>query len=70
MKKNLVQRQVVNMAVKLYTERENGEVLIISFDVERDALLAKMTVGKYIDAIKKLNPYFTKVYKSDKSQGD
>ncbi len=58
------------MAVKLYAERENGEVLILSFDVERDALMAKMTVGEYIDAIKKLNPYFTKVYKLDESQED
>ena len=70
MKKNLVQRQVVNMAVKLYAERENGEVLIISFDVERDVLMAKMIVGEYIDEIRKLNPYFTKVYKSDESQED
>ncbi len=53
MKKNLVQRQVVNMAAKLYAERENSEVLILSFDVERDALLAKMTVREYIDKIKK-----------------
>ncbi len=58
------------MAVKLYAERENGEVLIISFDVERDVLMAKMIVGEYIDEIRKLNPYFTKVYKSDESQED
>ena len=58
------------MAVKLYAERENGEVLIISFDVERDVLMAKMIVGEYINEIRKLNPYFTKVYKSDESQED
>ncbi len=56
------------MGVRSFAERENGEVLIISFDVKKDALLAKMTIGEYIDAIKKLNPYFTKVYKSDENQ--
>ncbi len=56
------------MAVKLYAERENGKLYILSFDVEKDASIAKMTVGEYIDKIKKLNPYFTKVYKSDDSQ--
>ena len=56
--------------MKLYADRENCEVLIISFDVERDVLMAKMIVGEYIDEIRKLNPYFTKVYKSDESQED
>lgn len=58
------------MGVRLYAERENGEVLIISFDVKKDASMAKMTVEEYIDEIKKLNPYFTKVYKLDESQED
>lgn len=39
------------MAVKLYAERENGELLIISFNLEKDASMVKMTVGEYIDEI-------------------
>lgn len=58
------------MAVRLYAERENGKLFIISFDVERDAAMAKMTVEEYIDGIKKLNPCFTKVHKSNESQED
>lgn len=42
------------MAVRLYAERENGKLFIISFDVERDAAMAKMTVEEYIDGIKNL----------------
>lgn len=50
------------METKLYTEHKNGETYIISQDVEKDAIQAKMTVGQYIEEIKRLNPQFVKVY--------
>lgn len=50
------------MADRLYAEHKNGGLFIISFDVERDATKAQMTVEEYINEIKILNPQFIKVY--------
>lgn len=50
------------MADKLYAEHRDGGMYILSFDVERDAIIAHMTVEQYITEIKKLNPQFIKVY--------
>lgn len=48
--------------MKLFADHKNGNTYIISQDVEHDAIQARMTVEKYIDEIKRLNPYFIKVY--------
>ena len=50
------------MADKLYAEHRDGGTYILSFDIERDAIIAHMTVEEYINDIKELNPQFTKVY--------
>ena len=46
----------------LYAEHKNGETYILSFDIERDAIIAHMTVEQYINEVKRLNPQFRKVY--------
>lgn len=48
--------------MKLYAENKNGETFILSQDVEKDAIQARMTIEFYIDEIKRLNSYFIKVY--------
>lgn len=48
--------------MKLYAENKNGETFILSQDVEKDAIQARMTIKFYIEEIKRLNPYFIKVY--------
>ena len=50
------------MAKLLYAEHQNGKKYILSFDVERDAIIAHMTIEQFISEIKRLNPQFTKVY--------
>lgn len=50
------------MADKLYGDHQNGNTYILSFDVEKDASVAEMTVDMYISDIKRLNPFFTNVY--------
>lgn len=47
---------------KLYADHKNGNSYIISQDVEKDAIQARMTVEKYIEEIKRLNPQLVKVY--------
>lgn len=48
--------------MKLYGESKIGETYILSHDVEKDAMQARMTIEFYIDEIKRLNPYFIRVY--------
>ena len=48
--------------MKLYAENKNGETYILSHDVEKDAMQARMTVEFYIEEVKRLNPYLVKVY--------
>ena len=50
------------MAKLLYAEHKNSETYILSYDVERDAIIAHMTVDQFISEIKRLNPQFTRVY--------
>lgn len=50
------------MADKLYGDHQNGNTYILSFDVEKDASGAEMTVDMYISEIERLNPFFTNVY--------
>lgn len=47
---------------KLYGESQNGKTYILSFDVERDAIIAQMSLSEYISEIKRLNPQFINVY--------
>ncbi len=46
----------------MYAENINGKTYILSQDVEKDAIQARMTIEFYIEEIKRLNPYFIKVY--------
>lgn len=48
--------------MKLYAENKNGDTYILSQDVEKDAIQAQMIIKFYIEEIKRLNPYFVKVY--------
>ena len=48
--------------MKLSAENKNGETYILSHDVEKDAIQAQMIIEFYIEEIKRLNPYFVKVY--------
>lgn len=48
--------------MKLYGENKNGETYILSQDVEKDAMQARMTIEFYIEEIKRLNPYYVEVY--------
>lgn len=50
------------MADKLYGDHQNVNTYILSFDVEKDASGAEMTVDMYISEIERLNPFFTNVY--------
>jgi len=48
---------------KLYATVENNEnTYILSNDVEKDARQAEMTVEKYIEETKRINPQFSKVF--------
>lgn len=48
--------------MKLYAENKSGDTYILSRDVEKDAIQARMTVEYYMEEIKRLNPQFIKVY--------
>lgn len=49
--------------MKLYATVENNEnTYILSNDVEKDARQAEMTVEKYIEETKRINPQFSKVF--------
>lgn len=48
--------------MKLYAENKSGDTYILSQDVEKDAIQARMTVEYYMEEIKRLNPQFIKVY--------
>lgn len=54
------------METKLYAESRNGQTYIISSNVERDAMQARMTVEYYIEEIKRINPQFVKVYTEER----